>query len=187
MEQAGQLTAAEPVPPARLKARLAAAGAVWITDWLVLPRVKSRVLAGLLDESAHLVTGSLAVAALPASSGRLARAALVGSVVLDADHVPDALGVRWLRVGHSRPVTHSLPGIAGLAFAAARLDPGPGRSEAAMGLLLGLGAHLTRDLATGTTAVLLLWPLSSRRFRIRYRCYAAAMMGAALAAGRRRA
>jgi hypothetical protein len=41
---------------------------------------------------------------------------------------------------------------------------------------VGLAAHLLRDLATGTTGVALLWPLTRRPFSIRYRTYVALLV-----------
>jgi hypothetical protein len=51
---------------------------------------------------------------------------------------------------------------------------------------VGLGGHLLRDLATGNTAVPLLWPLTKRPFSVRYRKYVAVMaVLAAVGASRR--
>jgi hypothetical protein len=48
-------------------------------------------------------------------------------------------------------------------------------NRVALGAATGLGGHLLRDLATGKTAVPLLWPLTRRPFSVRYRKYAAVM------------
>jgi inner membrane protein len=122
----------------------------------------------------------IVVSALPGRGRRLAPWALAMSVLLDLDHLPDGFGARWLRLAGTRPVTHSIFGVVLVASAVGRLRPGP---VAARGSVLGLAAHLGRDLATGGTAVPLLWPLSKRSFTIRYRTYVAALAaGAALAA-----
>jgi inner membrane protein len=161
-------------------AGLIAVATVAIVDKLALPRMKRRAVLGPADELAHLATGWIVVAALPRRGRRLGPWALAMSVLLDLDHLPDGFGARWLRLRNTRPVPHSIFGVAVVAAAVARVRPGP---VAARGTLLGLAAHLGRDLATGGTAVPLLWPVSARPFTIRYRTYAAALVaGAALGA-----
>lgn len=167
---------------------LAPLAAIAVVDALVLPRLRRRVTSGAFDELAHLATGSIVLAALPRASGRLARGVLIGSVLLDADHVPEAFGLDWLRMSGTRPVTHSVLGLVALSAGLASLRPrGQGR-EVARGARIGIAAHLARDLATGRSAVVLLWPLSRRPFTIRYRTYAGALVATAAfaAAGERR-
>jgi membrane-bound metal-dependent hydrolase YbcI (DUF457 family) len=74
-----------------------------------------------------------------------------------------------------RPRTHSVATLLALA-SSPRLD----------GALVGVAAHLGRDLATGTNAVPLLWPFSNRPFEVPYAAYAAALAALALATWARR-
>jgi membrane-bound metal-dependent hydrolase YbcI (DUF457 family) len=106
--------------------------------------------------------------------------------MLDADHVPEVLGLLWLRRHRRmRPVTHSLLVAAGIAAGAARVRPGPAGSAFARGAAVGLAGHLGRDLATGTTTVPLFWPASGRAFAVRYPLYAAALAWGVLRAAPR--
>src|SRR4051794_19568189 len=133
---------------------LARLAAVALLD-LVARRRHSRLSLGLVDETAHLLTASILVPDADA-------AVLAGSVALDADHVPDLAGIALLRSRGNRPVTHSLAGLTLLAAGAPRLGLSPSRA------VLGASTHLLRDLATGTTAVPLLWPLSRRGYALPY-------------------
>jgi hypothetical protein len=165
------------VPPG---APLAALGGVLLLDGL-LSLLPARPLAGVLDEAAHLATGTIVLATWPAPTGEFAAGLAAGSVLIDVDHVPELWGrAAWLRPQGVRPLPHSLatPGLA--AWRAAR-----SRSEFWRGAAVGLGAHLARDLATGTTGVALLWPLSRRPFSIRYRTYVGALALLCAAAGGR--
>jgi hypothetical protein len=151
---------------------------VAVTDAIARQRVWPRPIAGLLDEAAHLGTGLILLAALPRPGRPFAQGVLAGSVLLDLDHVPDMLGMPFLRPERMRPRTHSVATLLVLA-SSARLD----------GALVGAAAHLVRDLATGTNAVPLMWPFWKRPYEVRYRWYAAGLvalagLGAARAAGR---
>jgi inner membrane protein len=128
---------------------------------------------GALDEPAHLATGVLVVALLVAllrAPPPLAfvAAALVASMAIDVDHIPQYLGWNGLTEGAPRPYTHSLltPLVLLLAGLLAR-----GRLRAvALGAAAGVCAHLLRDLATAS-GVALLWPLGSAGMRIPYWSY----------------
>jgi membrane-bound metal-dependent hydrolase YbcI (DUF457 family) len=80
-----------------------------------------------------------------------------------------------------RPLPHSF-GVPALLLAHAIRTS----SRVSLGAAVGLAGHLLRDLATGKTAVPLLWPLTGRRFSIRYRKYAAVMAVLAAIGARRR-
>jgi membrane-bound metal-dependent hydrolase YbcI (DUF457 family) len=127
-------------------------------------RPRSRLVAGLLDEAAHLGTGLMVLEAWQRPSQAFATGLLAGSVLLDLDHVPDALGIRVLRPDRMRPRPHSVATLLVLA-GSPRLG----------GALVGVTAHLARDLATGTNSVPLLWPFSKRPFSIPYGVYAAGL------------
>src|SRR3954454_19886838 len=144
-----------------------ALAAVLVLD-RVLAVLPARPLAGIVDEAAHLATGTIVLAAWPAPDGQFACGLAAGSVLIDVDHVPELWDrLRWLRPRGARPLPHTLLTP---ALVLAR-----GRSRFARGAGVGLGAHLLRDLATGRTGVALLWPLSRRPFSIRYSTYIAAL------------
>jgi membrane-bound metal-dependent hydrolase YbcI (DUF457 family) len=155
------------LPPAAGPAALAT---LLVVDAFVLPRLPLRPISGVVDEAAHAATGVALLAALPQTDERFVRGLAAGSVLLDVDHVPELWGRRWLRPRGVRPLPHSF-GLPALLVAVGVRSS----NRAALGAALGLGGHLLRDLATGKTAVPLLWPLSGRRFTIRYRKYAAVM------------
>jgi membrane-bound metal-dependent hydrolase YbcI (DUF457 family) len=145
----------------------------------LLSRLPPRPISGVVDEAAHLATGAVVLAAWPAPEHDFEGGLAAGSVLIDADHVPELWGRGWLRPPGARPVPHSLvtPGLA--LWRAERT-----RSGFARGVAVGLAGHLLRDLATGTTGVALLWPLTRRPFRIRYRTYTALLaLLAGVAAG----
>jgi membrane-bound metal-dependent hydrolase YbcI (DUF457 family) len=146
--------------------RFAIAGlaAVAATDAVARTRVWPRAVAGVLDETAHLGTGLVVLAALAPSSPRFEAGLLAGSVLIDVDHIPDMLGSRVLRAQQMRPVPHSVATLLALA-SRPPLD----------GVLVGVTAHLARDLATGTNGVPLLWPFSRRSFAVPYGAYAAGL------------
>jgi hypothetical protein len=153
---------------------LAALGAVLVLD-RVLARLPARPFAGVVDEAAHLATGTIVLAACEARDEAFAAGLAAGSVLIDVDHVPELWGRAWLRPPGVRPVPHSL--------ATPALVARFGRSRFARGAAVGLVAHLARDLATGTTRVALLWPLTRRGFSIPYPVYVAALGVLALRAG----
>jgi hypothetical protein len=148
--------------------------AVLAADAVARRRVWSRPVAGFLDEAAHLGTGLVVLAASGRESREFTAGLLAGSVLLDMDHVPDVVGVHWLRPRGMRPLPHSVATLLVLATRP-RLD----------GALLGVAAHLARDLATGTNAVPLLWPFWKRPLEVRYRWYAAGLVAVAALAQRR--
>jgi membrane-bound metal-dependent hydrolase YbcI (DUF457 family) len=167
------------LPPAAGPAALAA---LLVIDAFLLPRLPIRPISGIADETAHAATAVALLAALPQPGDReFARGFAAGSILLDIDHVPELWGRRWLRPRGVRPLPHSL------ALPALLVVHGVHRSNrAALGAAVGLGGHLLRDLATGNTAVPLLWPLTKRPFSVRYRKYVAVMaVLAAVGASRR--
>jgi hypothetical protein len=159
----------------------AALATLLVVDAFVLPRLPLRPVSGVVDEAAHAATGVALLAALPSADGDFVRGLAAGSILLDVDHVPELWGSRWLRPRGVRPLPHSF-GIPALLVALAVRDS----NRVALGAAAGLGGHLLRDLATGKTAVPLLWPLTRRPFSVRYRKYAAVMaVLAAIGATRR--
>ena len=151
----------------------AAALIVFATDAVARLREWPRPIAGVLDETAHLATGValLASAPRPVPEGHAA-GIIAGSVLLDADHVPELFGTDLLRNGTSRPVPHSLATLALLA-----------RGRRTRAAAVGVAAHLVRDLATGN-GVQILWPLSRRPYAIPYSVYAGLLLAAAALSAR---
>jgi membrane-bound metal-dependent hydrolase YbcI (DUF457 family) len=114
-----------------------------------------------LDWTNHLLTTLFIVWAVrPLVSRRMILAALVASVVIDADHIPGYLGSEIITGAGNRPYTHSLATVAVLlALAAAR----PSWRGWASGAALGVLSHLWRDMAEPQgVGVSLLWPCSDR-------------------------
>ena len=69
----------------------------------------SRAVEGLLDELAHIATALALLAPLTLSTDRATTlGALAGAILLDADHVPGELGLRWITRGTGRPYPHTL-------------------------------------------------------------------------------
>ncbi len=129
-----------------------------------------------LDETAHFLTALLLLQAVPTRLRRkIIVPALIGSVVIDVDHVPSYLGHHFLMVGAGaqRPATHSLLTplvLVVLALAVRR------HRTLLLGLALGVMLHFFRDLAEGSgTGVPLLWPLSTRAFTYPQGTYLALM------------
>lgn len=153
---------------------LVAGAALWILALhpvLQALRLPVPVL-GPLDWTAHLATALLLIANLPRPTDRLAViAALVASMALDIDHVPQYLGFDVLTEGTPRPYLHSLATVLALAALGAAL-PRSGQRAFALGVAGGVLAHLLRDVATGD-GVALLWPLSSTAVRVPFWSYAA--------------
>ena len=141
----------------------------------------------LVDEPAHLATCVVLLLAIATvARGRLSPlfvgAALIASVAIDLDHVPDLLGSHLVTGGLPRPYTHSIGLVVLLVALATVLKRGEQR-QVALGSAFGVCAHLLRDAATGP-GVPLLWPLSNGVVKLPYLAYAAALVlvaaGAAL-------
>ena len=107
---------------------------------------------GLFDWIGHLATGVVLIAALRPSSAT-AIGILLGSVLIDLDHIPGQLGTDILTAAAPRPYTHSLLTLI-VVLALARLR----RSELLLGAAIGLAGHLVRDLGGGDAV--LFWPVS---------------------------
>jgi beta-glucanase (GH16 family) len=128
---------------------------------------------GPVDELAHLLTGALVLAALRGGvDRRFAAGLLVMSVLIDVDHVPGLLGVDWITRGTDRPYTHSLLMLAVVGLAAVGWRR---HRSLLLGALLGLGAHLARDLSESSSGVPLAWPLSLHSFTLPHWTYLLAM------------
>ena len=122
--------------------------------------------------------------------------ALIGSVAIDVDHIPQYLGYYFLTAGTPRPYTHSLLTIAVLLSIAFALVIRRHRLLF-LGLALGVALHFFRDLAEGNgNGVALLWPFTDHAFSYPHSTYLALMacvvaadllLGVCSACGRRAA
>lgn len=132
------------------------------------------VVVGVLDWAAHSATAILLLVNLPfALPARMLVAALLASVAIDLDHIPQYLGEQFLTAGTPRPYTHSLASILA-ALAVAGFLRRDAHRAIAVGVALGLVAHLARDVATGP-GIAVLWPLTSAGVRIPFWLEAAAL------------
>jgi inner membrane protein len=133
--------------------------------------------AGALDEMAHLTTAILILAAGPrVLRSRFLGPALIASVAIDADHIPQYLGYRFFTEGVPRPYTHSLLTIGIVLLGAALWRR---RRGLLLGIALGLCLHFFRDLAEGNgSGVALVWPVSGHAFSFSHMVYLAIMVSA---------
>jgi inner membrane protein len=148
-----------------LVATLALAAAAWGTR-----RAGGSVVpGGLLDETVHLLTALLVLWAFGRTAcERFLVPALIASVAIDVDHIPDRLGSDWLTAGTPRPYPHSLVTIAGILIVALLWRR---RRDLLVGVALGLALHFWWDLAESNAGVPLLWPLSYRSFTLPFGTY----------------
>lgn len=127
-----------------------------------------RFTAGVMDEMAHVATALLLLGGL---RRRFARSfvvgVLLGSVLIDADHVPMEVGWRVLTEGTNRPYSHSALSIAVVLLSTAMLSGS--RRSATLGVAIGIAAHLIRDMATG--GVPFFWPITPHGFMLPYPVY----------------
>jgi membrane-bound metal-dependent hydrolase YbcI (DUF457 family) len=155
---------------------LASLATVVAADWTIHRRRPRWLLVGLLDVPAHVGTGALVLANLPARSGHWTGGFLAGSVLPDLDHVPLVLSRVHPDIDDPRPVTHCLLALAPLPLVAAALRGGA--RDWCLGAAAGGLAHFARDLAVGT-GVALLRPLDRRSRKLPYPVYAAVLVALA--------
>jgi len=149
--------------------------------WALSGADTGSLLYGLIDEPAHLATCAIVVILL-ALCGRaiplaFLAAALLASVAIDLDHVPQHLGLDFLTSGTPRPYIHSALAVLVPLVAAALL---PRWRPLLLGIAFGFAAHLARDLVTGPGVPLAL-PFSDSAVRLPYVLYAGALVMAAAA------
>jgi inner membrane protein len=133
-----------------------------LVDWGVTLAGSSFFPGGPLDETAHLLTMLLVLWALgDRVLDRFGAAALVASVAIDLDHVPQYLGDDFLTRGTPRPYSHSLLTISVVLIVAVAWQS---RRGIFLGIALGLAVHLWRDLSEPGSGVALLWPATDHSF-----------------------
>ena len=150
----------------RLSARLLAPVAIvfLLADWGDTMVGSSFFPDGLLDETAHLLTMLIVLWALPNRVwARYGPAALVASVAIDLDHVPQYLGDHFLTRGTPRPYSHSLLTVVVVLLLAVLWRR---RRDVFLGIALGLAIHFWRDLSEPRSGVALLWPLTDHSFSL---------------------
>ncbi len=166
-----------PRPPTLLLTVVGLALADWgseLTGDSVLP-------GGPLDELAHLLTMVLVLWALGRRvTERFLVPALIASVAIDLDHVPQHLGTNFLTAGTPRPYTHSLLTLVVVLVLAALWRTAGGR-RVLVGVALGLAVHFWRDLGESGTGVALLWPLTKASASLPHWSYLVVMVGIAAA------
>jgi hypothetical protein len=108
-------------------------------------------LEALSDGAAHIATAlAVAVPATPFVSNpkRFVSIAVVSAVAIDLDHVIAARSTQLIpcMTMPNRPASHSVVTIGAVSYVAERAWPG---TLTDLAIVLGLGSHLLRDLATG--------------------------------------
>lgn len=114
-------------------------------------RTERKPLEALSDGAAHIATAlAVAVPASPyvAHPRRFLATAVVSAVAIDLDHVIAARSTQLIpcMTMPNRPASHSVVTIGIGSYLAERVWPG---TQTDLGIVLGLGSHLLRDLATG--------------------------------------
>jgi inner membrane protein len=133
------------------------------------------VLAGLADETAHLLTAALLLAAVPLALPRaFVISALLGSMLIDLDHLPLIMGSDLLTRETGRPVTHSMLALGCAAVIALWLPPWS--KCLGWGLAAGIAAHFVRDLASTSAGVPLFWPVTPYGFTLAHDAYFALLV-----------
>lgn len=159
----------------RLSPRLLALAAIAfaLADWGETRAGASFLPGGPLDETAHALTMLMVLWALGDRVWkRYGAAALVASVAIDLDHVPQYLGDGLLTRGTPRPYPHSLLTIAVVLLVTALWRR---RRDLGLGIALGLVVHFWRDLSEPGSGVALLWPLTDHSFSLAPGSYLAIM------------
>lgn len=105
----------------------------------------------LSDGAAHIATAlavSLPAAPFVQDRKRFVALAALSAVAIDLDHVVAARSTSLIpcMTMPNRPASHSVLTVGIVSYAVERLWPG---TQSGLAIVLGLGSHLLRDLATG--------------------------------------
>jgi hypothetical protein len=105
----------------------------------------------LSDGAAHIATAlavSLPAAPFVQDPKRFVALATLSAVAIDLDHVVAARSTSLIpcMTMPNRPASHSVLTVGIVSYAVERVWPG---SQSGLAIVLGLGSHLLRDLATG--------------------------------------
>jgi hypothetical protein len=105
----------------------------------------------LSDGAAHIATAlavSLPAAPFVKDRKRFVAMAVLSAVAIDLDHVVAARSARLIScmTMPTRPASHSVLTVGAVSYAVERFWPG---TQGGLAIVLGLGSHLLRDLATG--------------------------------------
>lgn len=105
----------------------------------------------LSDGAAHIATAlavSLPAAPFVQDRKRFVALAALSAVAIDLDHVVAARSTKLIRcmTMPNRPASHSVLTVGIVSYAFERFWPG---TQSGLAIVLGLGSHLLRDLATG--------------------------------------
>jgi hypothetical protein len=105
----------------------------------------------LSDGAAHIATAlavSLPAAPFVRDRKRFVAMAALSAVAIDLDHVVAARSTSLIpcMTMPNRPASHSVLTLGIVSYAVERVWPG---TQSGLGIVLGLGSHLLRDLATG--------------------------------------
>ncbi len=126
---------------------------------------KSFLSRAALDETAHIATTVIALQSVGARDPIFRTAALLSSVLIDLDHLPDTLfGFRGLMGTSPRPYPHSLVTVAAVTLAGLKIPAS--RRRLVWGVAFGFATHLLRDITDGSSGAPLFWPLRSRAVRL---------------------
>ena len=146
-----------------------AAAVLLAADWGAELAGGSTFPGGPLDETAHLLTTLLVLWAVGGRAcERFLVPALIASVAIDLDHIPQRLGSDWLNAGTPRPYTHSLLTLAVVLLLSVVWRR---RRDVMLGIAIGLALHLWRDMAEPKGGVSLFWPFSDRSVTMPHASY----------------
>jgi hypothetical protein len=141
---------------------------------------------GPVDWTAHIGTALLILNLFPLSWRRaILPTALLGSFLIDLDHIPQFFGAYFLTEGTPRPYTHSLTTPVVLTLVGLALIYGFGRRRAGIlviGFAVGTLLHFFRDLAElPGSGMALFWPLTKRAYQYAHWLYLVLIGGLILA------
>ena len=154
-------------------------GAIVAADLILRTFKPGLLVAGLLDEAAHMATTVLIAGHRHRRMDpNVVSGMLPGSALIDLDHLPLVILKRPMASAEDRPMTHSLPTLAAVCIASAVTR---GRSRSVLiGVTAGTACHFARDFATG--GLPFFWPASRRLIKVPYAAYLIILITLAISA-----